>query len=72
MQAQLRMEVPVEHIGSVFSALQRHAAERQAEEYGADGALRLTVSVAERAAGPLAALVRDSTAGRVTAEAVPA
>lgn len=61
----------MEHIGSVYSALDRHAAHRLSEDYAADGSLHLTVSVVEASADPLATLLRDSTAGRVTADPVP-
>lgn len=71
MQAQLQLEVPVEHIGSVFAALNRHAAQRLQEDYAPDGALRLTVSIPEASADALTTLVRDTTAGRVSATLVP-
>lgn len=67
MQAQLQLQVPVEHIGSVYAALERHAAQRVQEDYGSDGTLSLTVSVTEGSVDTLVTLVRDCTSGRVTA-----
>eukprot|EP00892_Ulva_mutabilis_P005498 jgi/Ulvmu1/331/UM001_0335.1 len=66
-RAQLRLEVPATHIGRVFAALDRHSAQRLEEDYAPDGVLRVTVSVPEPSMDALAALVRDSTAGAVTA-----
>lgn len=60
------VQVPLQHIGSVYALLDQHGAQRMQETYLDDGSLQMQIAIEEAQKHELHSCLMNATSGTVT------